>query len=571
MVADARDRLAAVVDGGVDRGRLADVLCLEPDHAFDLAYSWLHLRDLHYAGPHLDALLEAALPTYRRPGAELLPSQDLERRWLRGVWTGDFGGLDDAALGRGSALARQVDVLNAGRGRARGVHPVRPLRLRRRRREPGHAITLVEAEAVLSLALDADDLALTASALWLWPLYGLPVARVGRRSRCGCSRPSTSRTASCPVRGTTRRSATTSTADRGARPAHQRPRHPGVRDPVGAAVTAPGRGRPGGRRPCRPRAGAGGVGAPLGDDVRRSAAAGARTRSRRLILTLAIRRARDVGDVPGVGSALEAALALERDGLPRGAASRGASAPRGGPGRRRSADAPEGAMTSMPVRRAVGLSQCTTGVCTGPRSPAGTRGVDGPAGRPVGDGGARPRRRPGCLGRPGRALPAAGLRDDRPWRPAWRDAEDVNQTVWLRLVEHLADDPGAAGAAGLDRHHHPPRVPARPPQAEPAGAGRPAGQLAARTASRRPGDRRRPAARRTPPGAPGRPARSCRPTGVRSCSLLLEDPPVPYREVSERLGIPMGSIGPTRVRALAQLRNSVAFRAFLARTDGRKR
>ena len=31
-----------------------------------------------------------------------------------------------------------------------------------------------------------------------------------------------------------------------------------------------------------------------------------------MILTLAIRRARDVGDVPGVGSALEAALALER-------------------------------------------------------------------------------------------------------------------------------------------------------------------------------------------------------------------------------------------------------------------
>jgi RNA polymerase sigma factor (sigma-70 family) len=37
-------------------------------------------------------------------------------------------------------------------------------------------------------------------------------------------------------------------------------------------------------------------------------------------------------------------------------------------------------------------------------------------------------------------------------------------------------------------------------------------------------------------------------------SLLFEDPPVPYREIGERLGMKVGSIGPTRERCLADLR-----------------
>lgn len=36
--------------------------------------------------------------------------------------------------------------------------------------------------------------------------------------------------------------------------------------------------------------------------------------------------------------------------------------------------------------------------------------------------------------------------------------------------------------------------------------------------------------------------------------LLIADPPVPYAEISERLDIPVGSIGPTRARALRRLR-----------------
>lgn len=45
--------------------------------------------------------------------------------------------------------------------------------------------------------------------------------------------------------------------------------------------------------------------------------------------------------------------------------------------------------------------------------------------------------------------------------------------------------------------------------------------------------------------------------------LLLEDPPLSYEEVSVRLDMPVGSIGPTRARALAHVRASRAMQALL--------
>jgi RNA polymerase sigma factor (sigma-70 family) len=41
-------------------------------------------------------------------------------------------------------------------------------------------------------------------------------------------------------------------------------------------------------------------------------------------------------------------------------------------------------------------------------------------------------------------------------------------------------------------------------------------------------------------------------------ALLIADPPVPYTEISARLGIPVGSIGPTRRRYLDKLRRDPA-------------
>jgi RNA polymerase sigma factor (sigma-70 family) len=54
--------------------------------------------------------------------------------------------------------------------------------------------------------------------------------------------------------------------------------------------------------------------------------------------------------------------------------------------------------------------------------------------------------------------------------------------------------------------------------------------------------------------------------GERQRALLLaliEDPPLSYEAISGRLGIPIGSIGPTRARALARLRAHPAMRALL--------
>jgi RNA polymerase sigma factor (sigma-70 family) len=51
--------------------------------------------------------------------------------------------------------------------------------------------------------------------------------------------------------------------------------------------------------------------------------------------------------------------------------------------------------------------------------------------------------------------------------------------------------------------------------------------------------------------------------------LLLVDPPVSYEEISRRLDMPIGSIGPTRARALRELRNSPAIAALFDRTEER--
>lgn len=47
-------------------------------------------------------------------------------------------------------------------------------------------------------------------------------------------------------------------------------------------------------------------------------------------------------------------------------------------------------------------------------------------------------------------------------------------------------------------------------------------------------------------------------------ALLIEDPPVPYDEISTRLGIPVDSIGPNRRRCLEKLRHYPAVAALIS-------
>ena len=53
------------------------------------------------------------------------------------------------------------------------------------------------------------------------------------------------------------------------------------------------------------------------------------------------------------------------------------------------------------------------------------------------------------------------------------------------------------------------------------------------------------------------------PSCQRLIALLIEDPPVPYAQISARLGIPVGSIGPCRRRCLDKLRRNPAIAALI--------
>ncbi|WP_326552129.1 RNA polymerase sigma factor [Micromonospora sp. NBC_01813] len=48
-------------------------------------------------------------------------------------------------------------------------------------------------------------------------------------------------------------------------------------------------------------------------------------------------------------------------------------------------------------------------------------------------------------------------------------------------------------------------------------------------------------------------------------TLLVADPPASYREIGEQLGMPTGSVGPTQARCLAKLRNCAALARYIGR------
>ncbi|NAZ85033.1 RNA polymerase sigma factor [Kineococcus indalonis] len=146
----------------------------------------------------------------------------------------------------------------------------------------------------------------------------------------------------------------------------------------------------------------------------------------------------------------------------------------------------------------------------------------------------------------------------RRFRLADADVRDVSQTVWLRLVENLPAlrEPGALpgwlGSTTRNECLHLLRSSRRqvlveePREFPDAAPGLDEDLLAAE---------RRSALRQ---------AFACLPPAWRALlELLVADPPLPYAEISRRLGIPVGSIGPTRARCLEKLRRSPALTALL--------
>jgi hypothetical protein len=58
-------------------------------------------------------------------------------------------------------------------------------------------------------------------------------------------------------------------------------------------------------------------------------------------------------------------------------------------------------------------------------------------------------------------------------------------------------------------------------------------------------------------------SRACPAGSQQLIALLMKDPPMPYAEISAKLGIPAGSIGPSRSRCLDKLRRDPAIATLI--------
>ena len=150
----------------------------------------------------------------------------------------------------------------------------------------------------------------------------------------------------------------------------------------------------------------------------------------------------------------------------------------------------------------------------------------------------------------------------RRYRLSRADAEDVGQSVWLRLVGQLdkVRDPAALPGwlatttrrecGRVLRAAHGPHAPANGLDAENLPAEQHEGAEQELLAAERHAALRE-AFTHLPPD------------GQRLIAILIADPPLPYTEISARLGIPVGSIGPTRSCCLAKIRRYPTIAALI--------
>jgi RNA polymerase sigma factor (sigma-70 family) len=141
------------------------------------------------------------------------------------------------------------------------------------------------------------------------------------------------------------------------------------------------------------------------------------------------------------------------------------------------------------------------------------------------------------------------------------DAEDVAQAVWLRLVDQLASirDPAAIAAwLATTTRRECWRV-VRATRSRMAGSGLDVEAIP---------DDQAPMIERELLAAERHAAlheafAQLAPRDQELITILIADPPVPYTEISARLGIPVGSIGPNRGRCLKKLRRHPAIAALI--------
>jgi RNA polymerase sigma factor (sigma-70 family) len=154
----------------------------------------------------------------------------------------------------------------------------------------------------------------------------------------------------------------------------------------------------------------------------------------------------------------------------------------------------------------------------------------------------------------------------RKYRLGHADADDVGQSVWLHLVDHLDKIREPAALAGwlatttrrecgrLVRAAHGPHATVYALDAENMADERAdAAEQEVLAAERHAALRE--AFTHLPP--------ECQ----RLVAMLTADPPVPYAEISARLAMPVGSIGPTRSRCLDKMRRYPAIAALINTTS----
>jgi len=142
------------------------------------------------------------------------------------------------------------------------------------------------------------------------------------------------------------------------------------------------------------------------------------------------------------------------------------------------------------------------------------------------------------------------------------DADDVSQSVWLRLVGHLGQLREPAALPGwlvtttrrecgrIMRTSYGPQAASYPLDADTM-----MDEQAVAADSELLSAERHLALRAAFSHLP--------PDGQRLIAMLAADPPVPYAEISARLGMPVGSIGPTRRRYLDAMRRHPALAALI--------
>jgi RNA polymerase sigma factor (sigma-70 family) len=147
----------------------------------------------------------------------------------------------------------------------------------------------------------------------------------------------------------------------------------------------------------------------------------------------------------------------------------------------------------------------------------------------------------------------------RGYRLCDADADDVVQITWARALLHLdrLDDPGAvAGWLAVTARREAMRTLQRGVRELPA-AEPPEPATAAPAPEQEAIERERIAGLRAAIGRLSGRQREL-------LTLLVERPELSYEEVSEAIGMPVGSIGPTRERAFARLRSDTALACAVA-------